>query len=240
MQAGHSAQGMLGAVAGLLCCPFCRDLYTKDDGVERCPDCSVDLVPFQEVAPSPETQLEQEALLEQTPAAWRQMAFLDLSKGRGLLLLLALLGLLSYALPWFSQTLPETRVLSGFQLARTHVGWLWGGAVGWFILIPLVISRRSIAAMRGVRMISAVFASLTATEVLVFVNITSSRQSQIIVQFAWEWGIWVSCFISALGACIAVTFGGPQPEADQSEPQLAAAARTETRSARSRNRPTLH
>jgi hypothetical protein len=208
---------MMVAVSGLLCCPFCRDLYTKDDAIERCPDCGVDLVPFYEVAPSPESRLEQDALLEQTPPEWRRLAFWDFRRGRGLLPLLALLGLISYALPWFSQSLPETRVLTGYQLARQHVGWLWGGAIGWFILIPLVVSRRSIAAMRGVRMIAAVFASLTATEVLVFVNITSSRQNQVAVQFAWEWGIWISCFVSALGTCIAAMLGGPIPQTNDPE-----------------------
>ena len=229
---------MLAAVSGLLCCPFCRDLYTKDDAVERCPDCGVDLVPFYDVAPSPESQLEQDALLEQTPPEWRHLAFGDWRRGRGLVILLALLGLFSYSLPWFSQSLPETRVLTGYQLARHHVGWLWGGAVGWFILIPLVITRRSIAAMRGVRMISSVFASLTATEVLVFVNITSSHQNQIIVQFAWEWGIWISCFVSALGTCVAATLGGAIPQsntADLPQPVVAIGKRKVSKKA-----PTLH
>jgi len=213
---------MLCGVSGLLCCPFCRDLYTKEDAEERCPDCGVDLVPFHELAPSAETRLEQEALLEQTPPEWRTRSLWDWRRGRGLLLLLALLGLASYALPWFSQTSPETRILTGFQLARHHVGWLWGGAVGWFILIPLVFTRRSIAAMRGVRMIAVVFASMTATEVLVFVNVTASRQNHVLVQFAWEWGIWVSCFISALGACIAVMLGGAltPPKQSGQEPSV--------------------
>ena len=231
---------MLGAVPGLLCCPFCRELYTKDDAVERCPDCGVDLVPFHEVAPSPETQLEQDYLVEQTPPEWRQLGLWDWRRGRGLLPLLALLGLASYALPWFSQSLPETRVLTGYQLARHHVGWLWGGAVGWFILIPLVITRRSIAAMRGVRMIAAIFASLTATEVLVFVNFTTSRQNQVIVQFAWEWGIWISCFVSALGACIAATLGGPLPEPQKSDPELPQPAEVAPKRKRSKIAPTLH
>ncbi len=200
----------------------------------------LNLVPFHEVAPSPEAQLEQDYLVEQTPPEWRQLAFWDWRRGRGLLSLLALLGLASYALPWFSQSLPETRVLTGYQLARHHVGWLWGGAVGWFILIPLVITRRSIAAMRGVRMIAAIFASLTATEVLVFVNITSSRQNQVIVQFAWEWGIWVSCFLSALGACMAVTFGGALPERHKSDPELPEHPEVAPKRKRPKVAPTLH
>ncbi len=198
-------------MSGLRCCPFCRELYTKDDDVERCPDCGVDLVPFYDVAPSAEARLEQEALLEQTPPEWRTVSFWEWRRGRGLLVVLSVLGLASYALPWFSQTMPETRVLTGYQLARHYVGWLWGGAVGWFILLPLVVTRRTIAAMRGVRIIAAIFAAMTAAEVLVFVNVTASRQSRVIVQFAWEWGIWVSCFVSALGACAAVLFGGTSP-----------------------------
>ena len=205
-------------MSGLLCCPFCRDLYTKDDNLERCPDCGVELIPFYELAPSPEAELEQDALLEQIAPEWRPISIWDWRRGRGLLVLLAIVGLASYTLPWFSQTMPETRILTGYQLARHYVGWLWGGAVGWFILLPLVITRRSIAAMRGVRMIAAIFASLTATEILVFVNVTASRQSQVVVEFAWEWGIWVSCFISALGTCAAVLFGGPIPQPTTPEP----------------------
>lgn len=227
-------------MSSLLCCPFCRELYTKDDAVERCLDCGVDLVPFHEVTPSPESQLEQESVVEHTPLEWRQLAFWDLRRGRGLLLALAFLGLASYALPWFSQSMPETRVLTGYQLARHHVGWLWGGAVGWFILIPLVFTRRSIAAMRGVRMISAVFAALTATEVLVFVNVTASRQNQVIVQFAWEWGIWVSCFVSALGTCVAAALGGPIPEPTQGEPSPLVRKGTAAGAKRLKKRPTLH
>jgi hypothetical protein len=82
--------------------------------------------------------------------------------------------------------------------------------------------------MRGVRMISVVFASMTALEVLVFVNMTGSHQTQVLVQFAWEWGIWVSSFISAMGTCFAITLGGPIPHAAESvgdaAPQHAARA----------------
>jgi len=200
-------------VAGLLCCPFCRELFTEDDYLTRCPDCSVELVPFHSLAPSAESQLELEALAEQTPLELRRRPIWDMRRGKGLLLLCALVGLASYSLPWFSQTSPETRVLTGFQLARHHVGWLWGGAIGWFILVPLVLTRPSIAALRGVRMITAVFASMTALEILVFVNMTASRQTQVLVQFAWEWGIWVSTFTSAIGTCAAITLGGSLPEA---------------------------
>jgi len=231
---------MLVTVSGLLCCPFCRDLYTKDDGIERCPDCGVDLVPFYEVAPSAETRMEQEALLEQTPPEWRTLSYWDWRRGRGLLLLFAVLGLASYTLPWFSQSMPETRVLTGFQLARHHVGWLWGGAVGWFILIPLVATRRSIAAMRGVRLIAAIFASMTAAEVLVFVNVTASRQTQVLVQFAWEWGIWVSCFISALGTCVAAMFGGAIPPAPKSESEASAPVASPSRQRPTKRNRTLH
>jgi hypothetical protein len=180
--------------------------------VAQCPECGVDLVPFQSLDHSPESQLELERITEQTPIEYRTLRFWNMRRGKGLLLACALLGLASYALPWFAQTSPETRVLTGFQLARHFVGWLWGGAVGWFILIPLLLTRRTIVAMRGVRMIAAVFASMSALEILVFVNMTASRQNHVLVQFAWEWGIWVSSFISALGTCAALTLGGPLPE----------------------------
>jgi hypothetical protein len=187
-------------------------LFTEEDAVARCPDCGVDLMPLRDAPPSPESQLEQDMLTEQTPPEYRTRPFWNMRRGRGWLLLCALAGLASYALPWFSQTQPETRILTGYQLARHHVGWLWGGAIGWFILIPLGLTRRTIVAMRGVRMISVVFASMTALEVLVFVNATASRQDHVLVRFAWQWGIWISSFVSAVGACVAATYGGPLPD----------------------------
>jgi hypothetical protein len=188
-------------------------LFTEDDHVAHCPECGVELVPFHELAPSAESQLELESLVEQSPIELRLRPFWDMRRGKGLLLTCTVLGLASYALPWFSQTAPEARVLNGFELARHYVGWLWGGAVGWFILLPLLLTRRTIVAMRGVRMIAAVFASMSALEILVFVNMTASRQTHVLVQFAWEWGVWVSSFISALGTCAALTLGGSLPEA---------------------------
>jgi hypothetical protein len=223
-------------LAGLLCCPFCRELFTEQDAVTRCPDCGVDLLPLHAVPPSPESQLEQDILTDQTPLEYRTWPFWNMQRGKGWLLLCALLGLASYALPWFSQTQPETRVLTGFQLARHYVGWLWGGAIGWFILIPLVLTRRTIVAMRGVRMISVAFASMTALEVLVFVNATASRQNHVIVQFAWEWGIWISSFVSAIGACVAVTYGGQLPEKPAIEESSGARQASLAKSPRKRNR----
>ena len=232
MQAAAIHRLCSGRVAGLLCCPFCRELFTEDDAVTRCSDCDVELVPLHVLAPSAESQLELEALAEQTPPVLQSRPLWNMRRSKGLLLLCALFGLASYALPWFSQTSPETRILTGYELARHHVGWLWGGAIGWFILVPLVFTRRSIAALRGVRMIAAVFASMTALEILVFVNMTASRQTQVLVQFAWEWGIWVSSFVSAIGTCAAVTLGGSLPETPQepTDPSIGAPPR------RARNR----
>lgn len=189
--------------------------------MSRCPDCGVELLPFHAVQPSAEAQLERDALLEQVPREHRRLPFWSLRHKKGVLLACALLGLATYALPWFAQTSPETRVLTGYQLARHFVGWLWGGAIGWFILLPLVLTRRSIVELRGVRLISAVFASMTALEILVFVNMTASRQHHVLVQFAWEWGIWASCFVSAVGTCAAVMLGGPLPDppTDENDPR---------------------
>lgn len=75
-------------------------------------------------------------------------------------------------------------------------------------------------------MISAVFASMTALEILVFVNMTASRQHQVLVQFAWEWGIWVSSFVSAVGTCGALALGGALPEAPPANEQSQVLRRT--------------
>src|SRR5688572_31075404 len=72
---------------------------------------------------------------------------------------------------WVVLRIPEELTLSGFDLARGRAGWLWGGAVAWFILLPLVWTRRSIAKMRGVRIICCLFAARSEEH-------TSELQSQ--------------------------------------------------------------
>lgn len=210
---------MLGfEVAEILACPFCREMWSDNEGVTRCPDCGVDLLPLHAMPPSAETLLEREAEYESIPEEFRTRGWFDLRRGRGLLLLLAALGLFGFFQPWFVLRKPDELVLSGFRIARHFAGWVWAGAIGWFILIPLVASRRTIASMRGVRAICAFFASLSAGEILVLANVSPTSKVQVPIEFGWAWGLFFSAVVSIFATIVALNFGGPLPRrADQQE-----------------------
>jgi hypothetical protein len=143
----------------LMACPFCRELYGEPEA-RRCPTCDVVLQPLDKLPPSPEA-LEEEALSgEATAPEDRLLPVSYMGRGRGALLVLSALGLFLFFMPWVEMQRPEMVAISGYDLARTRAGWLWGGAVGWFILLPLVWTRRTLYKMRGVRIICATFAAM--------------------------------------------------------------------------------
>ena len=218
MAARPSSDYAVAPMAELLACPFCRELYSQDEQLENCPDCGVALQRLRDLPPSPEIRLEMEAVAEQTPVEHRTRAFWDWRRGRGALVGLSVAGIAAFFLPWIALSLPETAELSGYFLARHFAGWLWGGAVGWFILIPLTLTRRTIAQMRGVRIVTTLFAGLTLAEILLLVSLPATRHSRVPVQFEWQWGLWVSAAISALGAAIATRFGGSLEKSGPTEP----------------------
>jgi hypothetical protein len=198
---------MLVAVA-LLACPFCRVLYRQGE-TETCPECGLTLVSLERLPPSDDA-LHEEApearLPEDEPLPWSAWG-----RGRAALLALALLGLATFFLPWVELTFPEQEFRSGFELARGRAGWLWGGAVGWFVLIPLVLSRRTIAAMRGVRPITALFCALTLGEVLMLVLVPPTAPLQLRMTYEWAFGLYLSGGVSAVGTVTALFFGGSLP-----------------------------
>jgi hypothetical protein len=132
-----------------------------------------------------------------------------------------------FFMPWVELTFPERELRSGFDLARGRVGWLWGGAVGWFLVVPLVLSRRTIAAMRGVRPIIALFCGLTLGEVLMLVLVPPTAPQAVPMTFEWALGFYLSGATSAVGAVTAIFFGGSLPPLPGS-PQPAESSASET------------
>ncbi len=140
----------------LVACPFCREMFQQGEAKE-CPVCGMALVAFEKLPLSQETHdefgLPKDPLHE--PLSWTY-----LGRMRGALPIVALLGAALFFLPWIHQTLPEDYELSGFSLAR-RLGWVWGAGIGWLVLVPTVLSRRTIAQMRGAR-VAAMFLSATS------------------------------------------------------------------------------
>ncbi|MCU0686389.1 MAG: hypothetical protein MUF34_29780, partial [Polyangiaceae bacterium] len=84
---------------------------------------------------------------------------------------------------------PDRVVFSGADVAR-RTGLGWAAAVAWFTLLPLVLSRRSARAMRGVRPITVVLAAIPAIVAgsLLANPPTSAQARGVIVQLRFEWG----------------------------------------------------
>lgn len=190
-----------------MACPFCRQLFPAGE-VKSCPECGVSLERMSKLPPSLDQLAEDAAAGETIPPEHRLLPWSYFGRGRGALLALAALGLVSFFLPWVEVRMPESVTVSGFDLARGRAGWLWGGAVGWFMLIPLVWTRRTIARMRGVRIISALFAALTLVEVATMLLLPPQSAHLRRVEIAWQFGIYLSGAVSLIGVGVAARFGG--------------------------------
>lgn len=193
-------------MAELLACPFCRELYTHGEH-ETCPDCGVALAPLRALPPSLDAQLEAAERGEPYDPDEQRFAWHFVGAGRGALLACSVAGLALFFAPWMVMDKPESIVMSGFDFAHRQ-GWLWGGAVGWFVLIALTLTRRSRAALRGVRVISTTFASMTALEALMLLALPPHSTRLNVVEISWAWGLLGSLGISVVGVFVAARLGG--------------------------------
>jgi len=192
----------------LRACPFCRALFSGEEGA-LCPDCEIGLVPMQKLGPSLDAAEDEPlgvTLPEDEPLGWRFWG-----RGRGPLFGLAVLGLGLFFAPWVEIVIPETAVRSGFDLARGRAGWLWGGAAGYLVLIPLVWTRQTIRRMRGVRVVAALLASMTLAETWMLLLLPPTRQGPVPLQFDWCWGLYASGLVSAVALAFGTRFGGRLP-----------------------------
>ena len=197
-------------VPRLLACPFCRELFDSSEA-EQCPECDIPLAPLERLPPSLEVIEEQAAEWEQNPPEDQRLSWLDLSQGRGLLLGIAVCSLLCFWLaPWVDVTSPTTATRSGYSLARGPIGWLWGGAVAWGVSLALVLSRRSVNQMRGIRPILILFAAMTASEIVLLVFLSPKGNVQVRYAYEWAWGLYASLALSVAGIVAGLRFGGAE------------------------------
>jgi hypothetical protein len=195
------------AVPRLNACPFCRSLFASAEG-RQCPDCGVKLVPMENLPQSldvaaDELEAGELVLPEQRPLPWNYFG-----RNRGALLLVALIGLALFFAPWVELRMPDLSVRSGFDLARGRAGWLWGGAAGWLVLLPLVWTRRTIHRLRGVRLVSAMFAAMTLIETGILLSMPPHAQHHVPLEIVWRWGIYASLGVSVIGVAVALRLGG--------------------------------
>jgi hypothetical protein len=186
----------------LLACPFCRELFQEGER-DRCPVCGVALVAFEKLPPSHEAlheDLPVEPEHELLPARY-------LGRGRGLLAALGLAGLVAFFLPWIDLTMPDVVALSGFTLAQ-RLGWAWGAGVAWFILVPTVLSRRSIFQLRGARVAAAFLAAVPGTTVAVLLARPPHGSRGMAVHFTFGPALYATLGLSIVALAAAVVLGG--------------------------------
>jgi hypothetical protein len=219
-------------VARLLACPFCRSLFASAEA-RQCPECGVKLVPMENLPESldvaaDEFEAGEIVLPEQRPLPWNYFG-----RNRGALLLIAALGLGLFFAPWVELRMPEYSVRSGFDLARGRAGWLWGGAAGWLVTLPLVWTRRTIQRLRGVRLVTALFAAMTLIEAGMLLSTPPQSSHRLPLEIVWRWGIYASLLTSLAGIAAALRLGGtlrdlPRIVTDIASPDPTQTSRGET------------
>ena len=166
--------------------------------------CGVPLVAAEKLPPSHDVLLEEPSRPEYEP-----LPLAYPGRGRGLLVALSVAGLAAFFLPWVHVTMPDVVSYSGFELAR-RLGWAWGAGVAWFILVPTVLSRRSIVQMRGARVAAAFLAAIPGLTVAILLARAPSQHGAygVPLRFTFGAGLHVTLALSVVGLVAAVLFGG--------------------------------
>ncbi len=120
--------------------------------------------------------------------------------------------------PWVHETAPELRQLSGYGLAKIS-GFFWAPATAWFVLIPLVLSRRSIYKMRGARVAVGFLAGMALMTVLTLLLRAPQSSAHRPVHFEWGWGLYASAVVALAAIGAALGFGGKLEDLPTKQPR---------------------
>jgi hypothetical protein len=192
-------------MTGLYACPFCREMFQAGEA-RTCPACGLTLQPLAKLPPSYDALHDE--LEEPLPPHMETLPWRYAGRGRALLLALAILGLAAFFAPWVHETAPELMDLSGLGLAR-RIGWMWAPAAAFFVMIPLVLTRRSIYKMRGARVAVAFLAAIALMTVILRVSFTPAGSPLRPVRFTWGYGLYATGGVALIALIAAARFGGP-------------------------------
>jgi hypothetical protein len=174
-----------------------------------CPVCGMSLVAFEKLPPSYEAATEDgvpiQPLHEPLPATYMR-------RGRGALGILGLIGLALFFFPWIHVKVPDIFMMSGWQLGRA-LGWAYGGGVAWMVLVPTVLSRRSLAQMYGARVAAAFLAAIPGLEVLIL-KFFPPRTLYFTLGFDFTWAFWGTLVVSVIAIFFAVRLGGKMEDVE--------------------------
>ncbi len=202
-------------MTSLVACPFCRQLFEPGEA-KACPDCDLGLKDLGKLPPSYDARVEYPE--EPIPPHMETLPWTYAGRNRALLLVLCVAGFAAFFAPWVHETAPELRVLTGFTLARM-TGFFWAPAVAWFVLFPLVLTRRSIYKMRGARVAVAFLAGIALVTVASLLAHPPHSAALRPVHIEWQWGIYVAGAIGLAAVVAAFGFGGKLDDVPTAQPR---------------------
>ncbi|MFO0617804.1 MAG: hypothetical protein U0414_34755 [Polyangiaceae bacterium] len=168
-----------------------------------CPVCGVKLERIEKL-PKPK-HLEEP--LEPLPPDEETLPWLYWRRGRGPLLAVSVIGIISFMLPWIHEQAPEHMTRSGLDLAR-NLNWMWAPLIAWIVMIPLVASRRSIFRMRGARVAVGFLAAIGLVTSIVRVLTQPKSSGLILVKIDWGAGLYLNAAAALVALGLAWSFGG--------------------------------
>jgi hypothetical protein len=190
----------------LVACPFCREMFEASERPD-CPMCGVALTALEKLPPSLDA-LAEEGGAPVAPEA-EVLPWTDMSRGKGALLVLSVLGLVMFALPWVHLTFPYIDHRSAFDLARGKLWWMWAAGSAWLVLIPTALSRRTILKMRGARIAAAGLAAVPAVSVGILLAFPpKANAAGFSVRFDYGWPMWVTLGLALAAIVVSLRFGG--------------------------------
>ncbi|CAN5757283.1 hypothetical protein BH09MYX1_BH09MYX1_45070 [soil metagenome] len=171
---------------------------------KECPVCGMSLVAFDKLPPSIHGESEDGVPVE---PAREVLPWTYSARGRGVLPLFAVVGLVLFMLPWVHITVPDDYRYSGFDLAR-KLGWSWGAAVSWVVLVPTVLSRRTIVQLRGARVAAAFLAAVPLVTTLIL-YLRPPHGGIVPLHFLYDPAFWITMALSVVAFAFALRLGGP-------------------------------
>jgi hypothetical protein len=197
------------AKVALVACPFCREMFEESEA-KQCPVCGVELAKLEKLPLSHDAASDDGVPVEPEN---ERVPLTYVGRSRGALVGLSGLGMGLFFMPWLLRSVvgisdPGT-VFSGLAVAK-EFGWPYAAVVAWFVLIPTVVSRRTIFEMRTGRVAAAFLAAIPGITAAVLLARTTQMKGAHMLSYAVtaQWGLLLTLFASLAAFLLALRFGG--------------------------------
>ena len=102
---------------------------------------------------------------------------------------------------------PAVLLLTTLVLAR-KLGWSWAPLIAWMVLLPLVLSRRSIFKMQGARAAAFLMSLFPAATILMLYFKPRPNWMYFTVRYEFQPAFWATLVLSVVAIVISLRFGG--------------------------------